>query len=598
MTDTHLQTRLFFDSIVLQPSSCVNKKFTVLGALLIACLGLCIVAPSIAASLTLVPDWDASGVPENLSMYIYVPDNLAENPPILVLLHYWGGGAGGVFAQATAGGIVAAADQYGFIIVVPETNDCWDYGSAQSLTRDGGGQTQGIARMVEYAISAYDANPDRVYVTGDSCGGMMTQAMLGVYPDMFKAGVEFCGVPVGGAWTPITHTAQQWGDIVRNIYPGYSGPRPRIQLWHGTADELVNYANLEESILQWTNVLGLSTTPTATATVTMNGSQWTRQVWQDAKGNTLVEAWSEIGGTHSIGSLFDAGRVIPFLGLNVAGPLDPDSGISIPRGRPVLNAERTTFVADNGQLLRGPYTSSEWGDPAPADQIATMKNLGFNAVHLYAECFDINYPDPGSTAPGYAVSRIDRVVAATRDAGLYLIMTIGNGANNGNYNYDYVVDFWKFYAARYANETHVLFEIQNEPVAWGPPYLTHTNPPGAIDMEIAAYRAIRSHAPHTPVLLFSYAVPWGSGGAHDALIDVRAFNTEVFGDAYAVWTNEAVAIHGYSGGVLTSEFASTMIGFGYPCFQTEFGGGMWGEEGGGLDIYATEIGRASCRERV
>jgi poly(hydroxyalkanoate) depolymerase family esterase len=545
-----------------------------------------------AASLELVPDWGASGVPDNLSMYTYVPDDVVENPPILVLMHYWGGGAGGVFAQAQAGGIVAAADQYGFIMVVPETPDCWDYDSVQSLTRDGGGQTQGIAQMVEYAINAYDANPDRVYVTGDSCGGMMTQAMLGVYPDMFKAGAAFCGVPVGGAWTPITRTALQWGDIVRNINPGYSGPWPRIQLWHGTEDELVSYANQGQAILQWTNVQGLSTTPTATAAVNMNGSDWTRQVWQDVKGNTLVEAWSETGGTHSIGSLFDADFVIPFLGLDVAGPVDPEKNITIPRGRPTLNAERTTFVADNGELLRGPYTSSEWGDPAPANQIASMKNLGFNAVHLYGECFDINYPNPGSTAPGYAASRIDSVVAATRNAGMYLVLTIGNGANNGNYNINYVVDFWDFYAARYANEAHVLFEIQNEPVAWGPPYLTHTNPPGAMDMEIAAYNKIRSHAPHTPVLLFSYAVPWGSGGANDAMVDVRYFNQEVFGNENAVWTNEAVAIHGYSGASLTSEFAAAMIGYGYPCFQTEFAGGIWGEEGGRFELYtASEMER-------
>ncbi|HOM76627.1 MAG TPA: carbohydrate-binding protein, partial [Anaerohalosphaeraceae bacterium] len=238
------------------------------------------------------------------------------------------------------------------------------------------------------------------------------------------------------------------------------------------------------------------------------------------------------------------------------------------------------------------FTSTEWSGAVPYEEIAKIKNLGFNAVHLYGECFDINYPNPGSTAPGYAAARIDSIVQSTRNLGLYLILTIGNGANNGNYNRSYVEDFWRYYAPRYANETHVLFEIQNEPVAWGPPYLTHTNPPGAVDMEISAYNIIRSYAPDTPVLLFSYAVPWGSGGANDALIDVRAFNTAVFGNPDAIWTNEAVAIHGYSGSSLTSDFAAAMIGFGYPCFQTEFAGGIWGEEGGGFELYtASEMER-------
>jgi acetylxylan esterase len=101
----------------------MNAKLTRVGSLLVACLGLFVALPTKAASLRLVPSWGASGVPTNLSMYIYVPDNLALNPPILVLLHYWGGGAAGVFAEAQNGGIVAAADQNGSIIVVPQNPD-------------------------------------------------------------------------------------------------------------------------------------------------------------------------------------------------------------------------------------------------------------------------------------------------------------------------------------------------------------------------------------------------------------------------------------------------------------------------------------------
>ena len=240
----------------------MNRKLARVCFLLAVCLGLFAALPAKAASLQLVPNWGTNGVPTNLSMYIYVPDNLAPNPPILVLLHYWGGGAAGVFAEAQNGGIVAAADQYGFIMVVPQNPDCWDVSSTATLTHDGGGQTQAIAQMVKYAINTYQANSNRVYVTGTSCGGMMTEALLAVYPDIFKAGASFSGQAVGGAWTPVTHTAQQWGNIVRACYPGYSGPRPRVQLWHGTADTIINYSNQVEAIMQWGNVLGLSTNPT------------------------------------------------------------------------------------------------------------------------------------------------------------------------------------------------------------------------------------------------------------------------------------------------------------------------------------------------
>jgi len=53
------------------------------------------------------------------------------------------------------------------------------------------------------------------------------------------------------------------------------------------------------------------------------------------------------------------------------------------------------------------------------------------------------------------------------------------------------------------------------------------NPPGAVDMEIDVYRIIRTYAPETPVLLFSYAVFGGKGGAAEALKDIRAFNKAV-----------------------------------------------------------------------
>lgn len=266
----------------------------------------------------------------------------------------------------------------------------------------------------------------------------------------------------------------------------------------------------------------------------------------------------------------------------------PDAEISVPRARPHLNAARTTFVADNGQPLRGPYTSTEWTSAAPYDEIAKIKNLGFNAVHLYAEVYDPNYPAAGSTAPGYKAAEVDKIVQRTRDLGLYLVMTIGNGANNGNHNRAWATNFWNFYASRYANETHVLFEIHNEPMAWGPSYLTGTSPAGTLDMEIAAYRAIRARAPETPVLLFTYAVFSGTGGANAALNDIHAFNQSVFGNQNAVWTNEAVAFHGYGGWEGTATAVASVINAGYPCFMTEFGWPDWGKSSGvSLEIELT-----------
>ncbi len=273
--------------------------------------------------------YTTANLPSYISMYEYVPAKLAAHPPVLVVSHWYGATAAGMFGVAQGGGLVAAADQYGFIMVFPQRDigGCWDISSTQSLTHDGGGETQAIAEMVKYEVAHRGANANRVYATGQSCGAMFTEALLAVYPDVFKGGSEFSGVPVGGCWTCsggyVDHTPQQWGAIVDATYPGYSGHRPRVQLWHGDADMTVNYQNQIEAIKEWTDVLGLSLTPASSTMLTFNGHMWTREMWQDACGVTLLDAFTEQGGPHNTDASEDATYVIPFLALDDTGPVDP-----------------------------------------------------------------------------------------------------------------------------------------------------------------------------------------------------------------------------------------------------------------------------------
>ncbi|HVV52734.1 MAG TPA: PHB depolymerase family esterase, partial [Polyangia bacterium] len=303
--------------------------------------------PAAAASLQPVANWGASGVPSYISMYIYVPDKLAATPPILVVSHFCGGSASAVFGQAQGGGVVAAADKYGFIMIFPQTTNpassakCWDVGSKASLTHNGGGDTQAIAEMVTYTIGKYGANANRVYATGDSSGAMMTQALMAVYPDVFKGGASFAGVPAGcwsDGWSAASNwggtcaggndvmTAQAWGDLARGMDPGYTGHRPRVQLFHGDADPTISFKNFGEAIKQWTNVLGLATAPTTTTTgLTLGTHQATRQQWKDACGYVVLDAFESIGGDHGPSdALFDATYVVPFLGLDDTGTVDPE----------------------------------------------------------------------------------------------------------------------------------------------------------------------------------------------------------------------------------------------------------------------------------
>jgi poly(3-hydroxybutyrate) depolymerase len=186
--------------------------------------------------------------------------------------------------------------------------------------------------MITYTEQHYGGNPNQVYVTGASSGAMMTNVMLGDYPDVFKAGAAFMGVPFGCFFTgtvdgwnsacaqgQVTNTPQAWGDMVRAADPGYSGPRPRMQLWHGTADTTLNYHNFGEEIKQWTNVLGVSQTPTSTDTPV---SGWTRTRY-DSGSTVEVEGYSIAGAGHVLPESGMAAYAIAFFGLNSGTPPPP-----------------------------------------------------------------------------------------------------------------------------------------------------------------------------------------------------------------------------------------------------------------------------------
>src|SRR6478752_9170862 len=275
-------------------------------------LGLLVAAPAGAASLTQVNDWGASGVPSYVKMYIYVPDRLATKPPIVVSAHSCGSTATGQMGNIPK--FKAAADANGFILILPDNpgQNCWDVGAKDtSLKHDGGGDTKAVVQMVKYALTKYSGDASRVYAMGGSSGAMLTQALMAVYPDVFRAGSARAGVPAG-CWADgydagmqwsdpcaggqVSKTAQQWGDLVRSMFAGYTGHRPRVQLWHGTADTTISYKNLTEAVKEWTNVLSLSAA--ATTSDTKFGGK--HDVWKSTCGFGVLETFSVDGAGHDV----------------------------------------------------------------------------------------------------------------------------------------------------------------------------------------------------------------------------------------------------------------------------------------------------------
>lgn len=165
---------------------------------------------------------------------------------------------------------------------------------AATLTHGAGGDALGIVSMVNYTLSKYNGDASKVYVMGGSSGAMMTNVMAGSYPDVFEAGAVFSGTAhacfAGSTSDPtpyganqscaqgLQHTPQEWGNFVRNSYPGYTGRRPRMMIFHGLADTLVRPQCAYEALKQWSNVLDLTLTKNVTG---VPSSAYTNHIYGD-----------------------------------------------------------------------------------------------------------------------------------------------------------------------------------------------------------------------------------------------------------------------------------------------------------------------------
>ncbi|GIH10534.1 hypothetical protein Rhe02_86010 [Rhizocola hellebori] len=299
-------------------------------------------APATAAQLVEVTNFGTN--PTNLRMHLYVPDNVTARPAVLVAVHYCTG-SGPAFFSGTE--FANLANQYGFIVIYPSatrSGSCFDVSTQGALTHNGNSDPVGIVSMVRWVLQNRNGDPNRVFATGASSGGMMTNVLLGDYPDVFKAGSAYMGVPFacfattdGSMWNSncangtIIRTAQEWGNLVRGAFPGYTGARPRMQLFHGTTDATLRYPNFGEEIKQWTNVHNLSQTPTFTDTPQ---SGWTRTRYGSSGIMANVEAISIANVGHNLPLAGQALMTIRFFGLDTTPPSSPPPSSPPPSSPP------------------------------------------------------------------------------------------------------------------------------------------------------------------------------------------------------------------------------------------------------------------------
>lgn len=179
----------------------------------------------------------------------YVPSNLGSKRPLLISCHGMNQDAA---YQKGMLKIESVADTAKFVTVFPNgINKAWDI--------SGNSDIDFITALIAKMVTNYDIDPNRVYLSGFSMGGMFTYHAMTKIADKIAAFAPISGYPIYG----MTFTS--------------SRPVPIIHT-HGTSDDVCTYDKVQGILDGWINRNKCSST--AKVTKSYRGySHITRHVW-------------------------------------------------------------------------------------------------------------------------------------------------------------------------------------------------------------------------------------------------------------------------------------------------------------------------------
>ncbi len=211
------------------------------------------------------------------------------------------------------------------------------------------------------------------------------------------------------------------------------------------------------------------------------------------------------------------------------------------RVRVVRQAFGETVMTASRELLRGSaisvfkYRRDQLRQNNLADYIydrdyyRSLKGVGINAIRLVAfDPWQRSHGDPSNGIPyPYAdflnpsdmadlIADIDAVVSIAASEGMYVMINYHDTGGyrdpdhsriqpSGQFEYlpstQLIEAFWSQIAPRYADTTHVFYELTNEPVAWHPNDYSGQN----IEDFLRLYAQVRLLAPKSHIVLGSFA---------------------------------------------------------------------------------------------
>lgn len=233
----------------------------------------------------------------------YVPKALPAGSPMVLVMH----GSGEAAAQIRVGtgyGFERLADQYGFVVVYPNSytfdwNDCSKVGDF-NVNGVGVDDVGFLGALVDKLVAEMGVDQNRVFASGVSSGGFMSIRLAVESPSKFRA------VAAVSANVP---TADNF-----KCKPG--GPGTSVMIMNGTKDPLVPFAGGESSLLglfykggnvrssresaeYFADINKISTPPATSQTSFAEGIRVEQVIWRN-DGRTEVELLAIQGGGHGL----------------------------------------------------------------------------------------------------------------------------------------------------------------------------------------------------------------------------------------------------------------------------------------------------------
>lgn len=308
--------------------------------------------------------------PGNLSFFYHVPANKPQGPcPLVVVLH---GCSQAARSAAELTGWNELADRYGFYVLYPQQHfpnnpsHCFNWYKNNEIER-GKGECESIREMTDWMLKNFQLDNKRVFVTGLSAGAAMSVVMIATQPGLFKAAAIFAGGPYkpgknvfgssAGMLGWVDKTPQEWRELVWQQNPAFKGDYPRVLIFHGEQDPVVNIKNAYELVEQWTALQNTDTVPDEVIPDYLGAPDVTRMAYKNKSDDEVVVFYK----------VKDLGHALP---VN-PGFCDNEGG-------------RKALFATDKSFYSTYYTACEfglvpeWPVSGPKEVSADQKNISFS----------------------------------------------------------------------------------------------------------------------------------------------------------------------------------------------------------------------------